>query len=206
MPLRSQFVGRPCSPARAVPLLRPVSDRYGLARAAAPRSACRVVSTADATPDSVPLDDHAAMGVALELADAAAADGEVPVGAVVLRHGRVVATGRNRREGTSDPTAHAEVLALRAAAAKLGSWRLDACTLVVTVEPCPMCAGAAWAARVARVVFGTHDPMAGAEGSLYNLAVDARLNHQSELHPGVRAEECRARLDAFFADRRPRNH
>jgi tRNA(adenine34) deaminase len=149
-----------------------------------------------------PLDDDTAMGLALELADEAAAAGEVPVGAVVLRGGRVVGRGRNRREASADPTAHAEVLALREAAAALGTWRLDGCTLVVTLEPCPMCAGAAWAARVARVVFGAADPSAGASGSLYNVAVDTRLNHQSEVRHGVRADECRARLDSFFAGRR----
>lgn len=149
-------------------------------------------------------DEHDAMGLALALADEAAAAGEVPVGAVVLQDGRVVGRGRNRREASSDPTAHAEVLALREAGDALGTWHLGGCTLIVTLEPCPMCAGAVWAARVSRVVFGAADPSAGAAGSLYNLAVDARLNHQSEVRHGVRSEECRARLDAFFTDRRSR--
>jgi tRNA(adenine34) deaminase len=149
-----------------------------------------------------PFDDAAAMGLALALADEAAAAGEVPVGAVVLRDGRVVGSGRNRREASGDPTAHAELLALRDAATAVGTWRLDGCTLVVTLEPCPMCAGAVWAARISRVVFGAADPSAGASGSLYNVAVDTRLNHQSEVSHGVRADECRARLDSFFAGRR----
>lgn len=148
-------------------------------------------------------DDHAAMGLALALADEASEAGEVPVGAVVLHAGEVVGRGRNRREADQDPSAHAELLALREAAATLGTWRLEACTLVVTLEPCPMCAGAAWAARIGRVVFGAPDPSAGAVGSLYNVAVDSRLNHQSEVRHGVRSEECRARLEAFFAARRP---
>lgn len=132
----------------------------------------------------------------------AAAEGEVPVGAVVLVGDEVVARGRNRRETTGDPTAHAEVVALRSAAAAVGERRLHRATLVVTLEPCPMCAGAVWAAQVGTVVFGAADLKAGATGSLYNLAVDPRLNHTSRVVSGVRAQECAALLTTFFADRR----
>ena len=143
------------------------------------------------------------MGLALDEADAAAAAGDVPVGAVVLGpDGAVLAVARNERELAGDPTAHAEVLALRAAAASLGSWRLGGCTLVVTLEPCPMCAGALVAARIARVVFGAVDPKAGACGSLYNLCVDPRLNHEVAVTADVRGEECAAVLTEFFAARR----
>lgn len=152
-------------------------------------------------PDA-PLTDHDAMGRALELARAAGDAGEVPVGAVVLVDGQVVAARANEREATGDPTAHAEVLALRDAATALGDRRLRDATLVVTLEPCPLCAGAVWAAQVGRVVFGAADLKAGAMGSLYNLAVDARLNHQTEVVAGVRAEESAALLTSFFAARR----
>ncbi len=140
------------------------------------------------------------MGLALEEAAAALAHGDVPVGAVVVGpDGDVLARRHNERELAGDPTAHAEVLALRDAAASLGSWRLTGCTLAVTLEPCPMCAGAAVAARLARVVFGPPDPKAGAAGSLYNLCCDPRLNWEPEVVPGVRPEEARALLAAFFA-------
>ena len=118
------------------------------------------------------------MGLALEQARAALAHGDVPVGAVVLVDGKVIAARHNERELSGDPTAHAEVLALRDAAAALGGWRLSAATLVVTLEPCPMCAGALVAARVGRLVFGAFDPRAGACGTLYNLCCDPRLNHE----------------------------
>ncbi len=146
------------------------------------------------------------MGLALEEARAAAAHDDVPIGAVVARtgSGEVLARRHNERELAQDPTAHAEVLALRDAAEKLGTWRLDGCTLVVTLEPCPMCAGAAWAARIDAVVFGAADPKAGSLGSLYNLAVDPRLNHELTVIDGVRAAECGALLTTFFADRRRR--
>lgn len=149
-----------------------------------------------------PTDDFSAMGVALEEARAAAAAGDVPIGAVVVVDGAVVARRHNERETAGDPTAHAEVLALRDAAAEVGDRRLRTASLVVTLEPCPMCAGAAWAAQVERVVFGTADLKAGAVGSLYNVAVDQRLNHTSIVVAGVRAEECAALLTNFFADRR----
>jgi len=142
------------------------------------------------------------MDLALAEARAAAADGEVPVGAVVVADGRVVAARHNERERTGDPTAHAELLALRDAAAALGGWRLVDATMVVTLEPCPMCAGALVAARVGRLVFGARDPRAGACGSLYNLCVDPRLNHEVTVTEGVRAAECGAVLTSFFSERR----
>ncbi|MGI8755686.1 MAG: nucleoside deaminase [Acidimicrobiales bacterium] len=142
------------------------------------------------------------MAIALEEATFAAAAGEVPVGAVVVIDGRVVARRHNEREATGDPTAHAEVLALRDAAAAVGDRRLREATLVVTLEPCPMCAGAVWAAQVARVVYGAADLRAGAMGSLYNIAVDQRLNHTTEVVSGVRADDAAALLTAFFARRR----
>ena len=144
------------------------------------------------------------MDVALDEARAAAEHGDVPIGAVVARveNGDIVARRHNERERERDPTAHAEILALRAAARATGSWRLDGCALVVTLEPCPMCAGAVVAARLDLVAFGTADPKAGALGSLYNLAVDPRLNHEATVVDGVRAAECGALLTAFFADRR----
>ncbi|ROS47489.1 tRNA-adenosine deaminase [Curtobacterium sp. PhB78] len=144
-----------------------------------------------------------AMERALDEARACLATGDVPVGAVVLdRDGVVVAVGRNEREALQDPTAHAEVLALRAAAAVTGDWHLDEHTLVVTLEPCPMCAGAILAARVPRVVFGAWDPKAGATGSVYDIARDRRLPHRSEVVGGVLERECAALLDAFFSLRR----
>ena len=148
------------------------------------------------------MNDEEAMAKALGLARAAGEAGEVPVGAVVLLDGQVIGSGANRREELHDPTAHAEVLALREAAASLGSWRLDGCTLVVTLEPCPMCAGALWASRVSRVVFGAANPDAGSCGTLYNLCADPRLNHEVEVRHGVEAEAAGALLTSFFADRR----
>jgi tRNA(adenine34) deaminase len=129
---------------------------------------------------------------------------DVPVGAVVVHRptGEVVARAHNERELRADPTAHAELLALRAASEVNGSWRLDTHALVVTLEPCPMCAGAVWAARVPLLVYGAADPKAGAAGSLYNFAADPRLNHTTEILAGVRAAECGALLTEFFAERR----
>ncbi len=149
-----------------------------------------------------PIDDEAAMAVALDGARAAGEAGEVPVGAVVVVDGRIVARRGNQREATGDPTAHAEVLALRDAAAAVGERRLSDATLVVTLEPCAMCAGAVWAAQVGRVVYGAADLRAGAMGSLYNFAVDQRLNHTTEVTTGVRAAEAAALLTTFFAARR----
>lgn len=142
------------------------------------------------------------MAIALEEAAAAAAGGDVPIGAVVVVDGRIVAQAGNRRERDRDPTAHAEVLALQAAAVTLGSWRLSGATLAVTLEPCPMCAGALVAARVERLVFGTPNHDNGACGTLYNLCVDPRLNHEVSVVPGVGADAARELLDRFFADRR----
>jgi tRNA(adenine34) deaminase len=143
-----------------------------------------------------------AMALALDEARGAGERGDIPVGAVVLVGGEVVARAGNEREASGDPTAHAEVLALRAAAAALGTWRLDAATLVVTLEPCPMCAGALVGARVGRLVFGAANTDNGACGTLYNLCADPRLNHEVEVVPGVEAAAAGALLDAFFADRR----
>ena len=127
------------------------------------------------------------------------------MGALVLGpDGVLLARRHNERERRQDPVAHAELLAIRDAAAALGQWRLTGCTVVVTLEPCPMCAGALVAARVARVVFGATDPKAGATGTLYNLCADPRLNHEVEVVPGVLADECSAQLRAFFAGRRDR--
>ncbi|MFN2608127.1 MAG: nucleoside deaminase [Acidimicrobiales bacterium] len=152
----------------------------------------------------MPLTDHQAMGLALEEAAAAAAHDDVPVGAVALVDGEAVARGHNERELRGDPTAHAEMLALRAAAAATGGWRLSDVSLVVTLEPCPMCAGALVAARVGRLVFGAADPRAGAAGSIYNLCADPRLNHELTVTPDVRADEAAALLESFFAARRLR--
>ncbi len=146
--------------------------------------------------------DTAAMRLALEEAAAAARHGDVPVGAVVLAGGEVIARRHNERELRGDPTAHAEVLALRDAAAARGAWRLEGATLVVSLEPCPMCAGAALAARVDRIVFGAADSKAGACGSLYNLAVDPRLNHEMGVAGGLLADESARLLQGFFAARR----
>jgi tRNA(adenine34) deaminase len=142
------------------------------------------------------------MSVALDEARAAAAHADVPVGAVVLVDGAIVARRHNEREKLGDPTAHAEVLALRDAAAVLGRWRLEEATLVVSLEPCPMCAGAAVAARLRRLVFGATDPKAGACGSLYNLCADPRLNHEVELIGGVSAETSAEMLEGYFAELR----
>jgi tRNA(adenine34) deaminase len=147
-----------------------------------------------------------AMREALTLAAGTGPAGlDVPVGAVILApDGAIVARAHNQREEQRDPTAHAEIVALRAAAAAAGGWRLDGHTLVVTLEPCPMCAGALLASRVPRLVFGAADPKAGACGSLYNLCVDPRLNHEVEVVPGVAADRSGALLTAFFAERRAR--
>ncbi len=143
------------------------------------------------------------MRLALDEARRAAEAGEVPVGALVLGpDGAVVARAGNERESLDDPTAHAEVLALRRAGAALGTWQLAGCTLVVTLEPCTMCAGALVLARVERLVFGAWDPKAGAVGSLWDVVRDRRLNHRPEVVGGVLAEECGALLEGFFTDRR----
>lgn len=147
--------------------------------------------------------DEEAMDLALIEASRAAFLGDVPVGAVVVIGERVVGRGHNERERRGDPTAHAEILALRAAAETTGQWRLSDATVVVTLEPCPMCAGALVAARVGRLVFGAADPKAGACGSLYNLCADPRLNHEFPVARGIRAEPAAQLLEDFFSARRP---
>jgi len=147
--------------------------------------------------------DEAALAAALTVAREALARGEVPVGAVVLDpSGAVIASAHNEREVGHDPTGHAEVLALRRAGAALGSWRLDGCTLAVTLEPCTMCAGALVLARVSRLVFGAWDPKAGAVGSLWDVVRDRRLNHRPEVAGGVCEAECSALLTDFFGGKR----
>ena len=146
--------------------------------------------------------DRANMDRALDAAHDAAVGGDVPVGAVIVRDGAVLARAANRTVRDQDPTAHAEVLAIRAAAAALGSWRLTACTLYVTLEPCAMCAGAIVLARLDRVVFGAWDDKAGMAGSVGDLLRHPRLNHRPEVRGGVRADECGRVLQAFFAARR----
>ena len=157
-----------------------------------------------ATPSPPTAETYAAwVGEALELAAASAGSQDVPVGALVLSaEGEVIGRGRNVREELGDPTGHAEIVAVREAAAALGSWRLDGCTLVVTLEPCVMCAGAAMAARVERVVFGAWDPKAGACGSVWDLTRDPLATHNVDVVGGVRAEESAALLVDFFEGRR----
>jgi tRNA(adenine34) deaminase len=142
--------------------------------------------------------------MAAALAEAAKADelGDVPIGAVIVREGRVIASACNRRIVDRDPTAHAEMLAIRAAAAAVGDWRLAGCTLVVTLEPCCMCAGAIVLARIEHLVYGAADPKAGAVETLYRLCTDGRLNHQVAVTGGVRAAECGAMLTEFFRRQR----
>lgn len=142
------------------------------------------------------------MEAALSEARAAASDGEVPIGAVVVWDGRIIGRGRNRVETAQDPTAHAEIIAIGAAAQTVKSWRLDEGTLYVTLEPCHMCAGAIVLARIPRLVYGARDPKAGACGSLANVVQDLRLNHRAEVQPGILAEECGALLESFFRSRR----
>ena len=146
--------------------------------------------------------DEYFMRLALREAERALEHDDVPIGAVVVHDGEVIGAGANERELRGDPTAHAEVLALREAAAKLGSWRLLDCSLYVTLEPCAMCAGAIILARVPRLVYGAVDEKAGAVGSLWDVVRDRRLNHRPEVIAGVLAEECGALLTDFFARRR----
>ena len=146
--------------------------------------------------------DETFMQLAIEQARLAETLGEVPIGCVIVCGGQVVGTGHNRRISDSDPTAHAEMIAIRQAAAARGDWRLDDCDLFVTLEPCPMCAGAAVLARIRRIVFGPPDPKAGACGTLMNLAADPRLNHRIELVGNVLADDCRKLLQDFFRTQR----
>jgi len=146
--------------------------------------------------------DERVMRLALEEARSAAAGGDVPVGAVIVRGDEILAKAGNAREREHDPTAHAEILALRQASRAVGSWHLEGCALVVTLEPCAMCAGAVVLARLDRLVFGASDPKAGFAGSLGDLVRDGRLNHEVDVTVGVLAEECGEILRAFFAERR----
>ena len=148
--------------------------------------------------------DIAYMQHALGLAARAENEGEVPVGALVVLNGEIIGEGWNQPIGSHDPTAHAEIIALRAAAAKLGNYRLIGATLYVTLEPCPMCAGAIVQARVERVVYGAADPLAGSAGTVFDLLNAAALNHRAEVQGGVLAGECSQRLKAFFQSRRGR--
>ena len=150
------------------------------------------------------MDDNEFMGLALDLAREAGALGEVPVGALMVIDGEVVGRGFNQPIGRHDPTAHAEIMALRDAAARLGNYRLPGSTLYVTLEPCAMCAGAIMHARVGRVVFGARDPKTGAAGSVVDLFAESRLNHHTAIAGGVLADECGSLLSAFFAARRGR--
>ncbi len=180
--------------------------------AAIPSMGCRCTSrrarsyerrdAVDVSGEAAHVSDDEAMSLALDEARGALEHGDVPVGAVALVGGRVVASGHNERELRQDPLAHAEILVLGATARSLGTWRLNEVTLVVTLEPCAMCAGALVAARVGRLVFGADDPRAGACGSLYNLCADPRLNHELPVQPGIRAEEAAELLSTFFAERR----
>ncbi len=146
------------------------------------------------------------MQQALEDARQAEVAGEVPVGAVIVRDGRIIGRGGNRRQYGKDPTAHAEMVAIRQAAGEVGDWRLEHTTLYVTLEPCPMCAGAIVLARIPRVVYGARDPKAGAVGSLMNLLDDSRLNHRAEVVQGVLAGECGEILSDYFLKLRQRNN
>ena len=150
------------------------------------------------------MDDELFMGQALELARQAGAAGEVPVGALVVHEGEVVGRGWNQPIGRHDPTSHAEIMALRDAAERLGNYRLPGSTLYVTLEPCAMCAGAIMHARIARVVFGARDPKTGVAGSVIDLFAETRLNHHASVVGGVLAEPCGALLSSFFAARRGR--
>ena len=154
------------------------------------------------TPENVSELDIAMMRRALALADEAAAIGEVPVGAVIYRGTEFIADAFNLRESGNDPTAHAELVAMRRAGEALGEWRLTGCSLAVTLEPCPMCAGALVNARLQRVVYGAADPKAGACHTLYRIPADARLNHRVEIIHGVLESDCRRQLQAFFRSRR----
>lgn len=148
------------------------------------------------------MEDELYMRLALQQAATAARNGEVPIGAVIVQGNRIVGRGFNRRETWRDPTAHAEMIAIRDAAETLGGWRLPNCTMYITLEPCAMCAGAIVQARIDRVVFGVHDPKTGCAGTLYNILQDPRMNHQVEITTGVLAEECSSLISCFFQDLR----
>ena len=148
------------------------------------------------------MNDEIWMRAAIAEAERALAEGEMPVGCVIVRNGEIIARGHNLREQTGDPTAHAEIVAIRAAAHALGSWRLDGCELIVTLEPCPMCAGAISQARLARVVYGAADERYGCAGSVYRIPEDPAFTHFCPCDGGVLAQPCRALIDRFFADKR----
>jgi tRNA(adenine34) deaminase len=149
--------------------------------------------------------DKRYMQMAINQAAIAEENGDVPIGVVIVHENRIIAKAYNERQQLNDPTAHAEIIALTQASEAVGSWRLHGCTIYVTLEPCPMCAGALVLARIDRLVFGTEDPKTGACGSLYNIVQDLRLNHQVQITSGVLMEDCKAQLQAFFQRRRQEN-
>lgn len=149
--------------------------------------------------------DQYYMRLAMAQAQIAEENGDVPIGCVIVHQNQIIAKAYNQRQQLNDPTAHAEIIALTQAAAALGNWRLHGCTIYVTLEPCPMCAGALVLARLDRLVYGTDDPKAGACGSLYNIVQDYRLNHRLDVLAGVLKEECQEQLQAFFRRRRAEN-
>ncbi len=148
--------------------------------------------------------DQQFMRAAIDQANIALENGDVPVGAVIVRENKIIAKGYNQRQQLNDPTAHAEIIALTAAAEHIGHWRLLNCTIYVTLEPCPMCAGALVLARIDRLVFGCDDPKTGACGSLYNIVQDERLNHRLEITKGILADDCSKMLQDFFSVKRQR--
>lgn len=150
--------------------------------------------------------DQQYMKMAIDQAYIAEENGDVPIGCVIVHENRVIARAYNQREQLGDPTAHAEIIALTQAAEAIGNWRLEGCTIYVTLEPCPMCAGALVLGRLDRLVYGTDDPKTGAVKSLYNIVQDGRLNHRLEVTAGVLADDCRAQLQAFFQRRRNENN
>ena len=166
--------------------------------------ACEVQASvgSNPTPSAMSISYEDAMGAALVEAQHAMDNGDVPVGAVILHNGQIIAAARNEREKLQDPSAHAEVLALRMAAEKLGRWRLDDCDLVVTLEPCVMCAGAILNARIRTLIFGALEPKTGATGSLYNVCSDPRTNHETTVISGVRSQEVKELLLRFFGNLR----
>jgi tRNA(adenine34) deaminase len=149
--------------------------------------------------------DQRYMRLAINQAAIAEENGDVPIGVVIVHENRIIAKAYNQRQQLNDPTAHAEIIALTQASEAIGSWRLHGCTIYVTLEPCPMCAGALVLARIDRLVFGTEDPKTGACGSLYNIVQDSRLNHQIEITSGILMEACKEQLQAFFQRRRLEN-
>jgi tRNA(adenine34) deaminase len=149
--------------------------------------------------------DKRFMQMAIRQAAIAEENGDVPIGAVIVHENKIIAKAYNERQQLNDPTAHAEIIALTQASEAIGSWRLHGCTIYVTLEPCPMCAGALVLARIDRLVFGTEDPKTGACGSLYNIVQDSRLNHQVQITSGVLMEDCKEQLQAFFQRRRQEN-